>query len=330
MYIRKSIQNHRPLLISLLVSLLILIHGLFLVFNKVYGQQPTGSNIELSPAKINVSVESGDTFTQTFRIGNYSGSSQTLYIFMRDFTVINEEGTPDFFENSQLDEEARRFALSQWVELPYDSVNVANNEVVEVEAVIDVPEDAEAGGHYGAFFVQTQAPEAEGTAIGSVVQITSLMLVNVPGDIEENIIITSAATDRSVYFEDDPQITFVTMLRNEGSVHGIPVGAFYISGGKGAKNKSVIYNQNQGAVLPGAPERRIPETFSLDQKEDSLIPPIGKFNIELIARYGTNNLPLETTVFFWLLPVKFIAVSALIALTGLFVLWRALVSFRKK
>lgn len=328
MYIRNNMKNLKKLTLSLL-ALLIIVPVLFLSLSKVYGQQPRASNIELSPAKINEVVNPGTTFTQTFRIGNYSGSDQTLFIFMRDFTVINEQGTPDFFENSQLDEEARRFALSQWVELPADSINVKNNTVAEVEAVITVPEDAEAGGHYGAFFVQTQAPEAQGTAIGSVVQITSLMLINVPGDIEENIVITEAFTDKPMYLEDNPEITFVTLLKNEGSVHGIPAGAFYVSGGKGAKNKSIIYNQNQGAVLPGAPERKITETFSLDKREDSLIPPIGKFTIELVSRYGTSNLPLETTIFFWLLPAKFIAVSALIAVAAVFVLWRVVMSFKK-
>jgi len=321
-------KKHNKLSISLL-ALLIIVPALFLSLGKVYGQQPRASNIELSPAKINEVVEPGTTFTQTFRVGNYSGSDQTLHIFMRDFTVINEQGTPDFFENNQLDEEARRFALSQWVELPTDSINVKNNTVAEIDAIIKVPEDAEAGGHYGAFFVQTQAPEAQGTAIGSVVQITSLMLINVPGDIEENIIIKKAFTDKSMYFEDAPKITFVTLLENEGSVHGIPAGAFYVSGGKGAKNKSIIYNQSQGAVLPGAPERRITETFTLDKKEGSLIPPIGKFTIELVARYGTNNLPLETSIFFWLLPAKFIAVSALVAVAAIFILWRVVKSFKK-
>jgi len=325
---KNKIKNHKKFITGL-ASFLVLIPLLLVSLKGVHGQKTKSSNIELSPAKINVSIEAGKEFTQTFRIGNYSGSPQTLHIFMKDFTVINEEGTPSFYEYSQLNEEARRFALSQWVELPYDSINLANNEVAEVDALIKIPTDAEAGGHYGAFFVQTQAPESEGTAIGSVVQITSLMLINIPGDIEESIVITSAFTDKSVYLEENPEIMLTTMLKNEGSVHGIPVGAFYVSGGRGAKNKSIIYNQNQGAVLPGAPERKITEEFKLSKKDGSFIPPIGKFTVELVARYGTNNLPLETTVLFWMLPAKFIAVSVLAAVVVAFVLWRALKSFKK-
>ena len=296
--------------------------------NVASAQTEGGFNIEVSPGKINVTINPGDTFKQVFRIGNYSGADKTLYVYVQDFTVINEQGTPTFFENDKLDEEARKFALSKWVKLPFETIEVANNKVVEVEAEITVPQDAEAGGHYGAFFVQTQQPESEGTAIGSIGRIASLMLVNVPGAIEENISITNSFTDKTAYYQDNPIITFVTMLKNTGNVHGIPVGAFNVSGGFAAKNKSIIYNQDQGAVLPGAPERRIDETFSLDSK-GGIVPPIGKFTIDLIARYGTSNLPLETTIFFWLLPVKFIAITVLTVAVVIFVLWRALVSFKK-
>ena len=327
MSIRKKIKVYRKILTALVLTTVV-VPIIIASYNKAHGQTVPGFNIELSPGKINVSVEPGETFTQTFRIGNYSGSDRKLYIYVQDFTVINEEGTPTFFENKDLDEEARRFALSQWVKLPSETVDIENNKVAEIEATISVPEDAEAGGHYGAFFVQTETPESTGTAVGSVGRLVSLMLINVPGDVEENIIFTQVTTDKQIYWEDNPEITLTTMLKNEGSVHGIPVGAFHVSGGYGAKSKSIIYNTSQGAVLPGAPERRISESFTLDKK-GSVVPPIGKFTIELVARYGTNNLPLDTTLFFWMLPAKFIAVSALIAVVSLFVLWRALVSFKK-
>ena len=321
---------NNKLKLTAIFSTVIIITLAVLTYSKsVLGQEASGFNIEVSPGKVNLNIEPGDTFTQTFRIGNFSGAEKTFYLYVNDFTVINEQGTPTFFENEELDEEARRFALSQWVELPSESIVIANNQTVEIDAEINVPEDAEAGGHYGAFFVQTQAPETAGTAVESIGRIASLMLVNVPGDVAEEIVIAKAFTDKEIYWEDNPSIEFVTLLKNEGNVHGIPVGAFNVAGGRGAKNKSVIFNQNQGAVLPGAPERRISETFKLEQK-GSIVPPIGKFTIDLVARYGTDNLPLETTIFFWVLPAKFIAISVLTALVTLFVIWRALVSFKKQ
>ncbi len=328
MSISKRLQKTKALTLTFTTTLFIVATLLIANRNNVLSQTGAGFNIELSPGKINVNIEPGDTYVETFRIGNYSGAARTLFLYVRDFTVINEEGSPTFFENEELDEKARKFALSQWIKVPFEQINLENREVREIDVVIEVPEDAEAGGHYGAFFVQTQAPEVSGTAVESVGRLASLMLVNVPGDVDEEVVIAKAFTDKPVYWEDNPKIEFITFLKNEGNVHGIPVGAFNITGGYGAKPRSVIYNTNQGAVLPGAPERRISETFRLDKKS-GLVPPIGKFTVDLVARYGTSNLPLETTIFFWLLPIKFIAISVLTVIVIAFVLYRAFKSYKR-
>ncbi|OGC45455.1 hypothetical protein A2V49_03395 [candidate division WWE3 bacterium RBG_19FT_COMBO_34_6] len=301
----------------------------FLLSHKLKAQTTGGFNIELSPGKVNLSVDPGKSYVQKFSIGNYSGAKRTLYIFMQDFTVFNETGTPTFFENKNTqNEDLAKFSLSQWVKLPTDKIELENNEVKEVEATITIPENAEAGGHYGAFFVQTESPENQGTAIASIGRLVSLMLVNVPGDVKEDIRITKAYTDKQIYFNDNPQVELITYLKNEGSVHGIPLGAFYVGGGYGGKNRSFIYNQDQGAVLPGAPERKLSQSFTLE-KAGAIVPPIGKFTIDLVARYGSKNFPIETTIIFWLLPIKFIAAASLTIIIGAFILWRALVSFKK-
>lgn len=322
----RTTKTHRLLKITLIAIILL---GTLLWFKKE-NASAQGFNIEVSPGKSNLTIQPGDSYVQTFRVGNYSGTKKTLYIYVQDFTVISEDGAPKFFEKGEATEEERRFALSQWIQLPSESIEVENNEVMEIDAVINVPQDAEAGGHYGAFFVQTENPAQEGTSIGSIGRIASLMLVNIPGDVDEEVVINRAYTDKSIYFEENPQIEFITYLQNKGNVHGIPVGAFNITGSGAFKSKSIIFNQDQSAVLPGAPERKISETFKLDTGEQSFIPPMGRFTIDLVARYGTNNLPLETTIFFWVLPAKFLAIAGLSTILGLFIVWRALLSFKTK
>lgn len=318
----KNKTNKRLDLKKILPILLILTVVLLLNNRKTEAE---GFNIEVSPAKVSMNLEKGSTNIQKFRIGNYSGGDRTLYLYVQDFTVINELGTPTFIENES--EADSRYSLRKWVQVPFDQIEVANDEVVEVEVTVNVPEDAEPGGHYGAFFVQTAKPEATGSAIGSIGRFASLMLVNVAGDAKEELVLTQAYTDKDIYWNDNPTFQFVTYVKNNGNVHGVPIGAFNISGGYGFTNKSVIYNQMQGAVLPGAPERKISERFTMEKS--GIIPPIGKFQLNLVARYGSQNFPLETTVYFWLLPLRFIIISLLLALLVLFITWRALVSFKK-
>ena len=323
----RKLDSKKIYILPVLVTSIVLIVSLFYYKNSTFGQtKSTGYNIELSPAKKNISINPGDNYIQKFTIGNYSGSSQTLHLFVQDFTVKSEEGTPEIYDITP--EEGRKFALSQWMVLPTDTVTIPNDERVEVEVQINVPADAEPGGHYGAFIVQTQAPSQEGTAVGAIGRLASLMLVNIPGDTAEEVTIAKAFTDKPIYWDENPTVHFVTFLKNKGNVHGIPTGAFNISGGYGHKSKSVIYNQNQSAVLPGAPERKLVTEFSM-KKGEGIVPPIGKFTIDLVARYGTANLPLETTIFFWMLPVKFIAIALLGTVITLFVAWRALLSFKK-
>lgn len=284
-------------------------------------------NIEVSPAKVNLEVEPGETYTQTFRVGNYSGAEKTLYFYTQDFTVENEEGTPLFLENTDPDNIS--YSLTKWVSISEEELTLENEEVKEVEVEITIPEEAEAGGHYAAFFTQTENPQTIDTsAIGSVGRIASLMLVNVPGDVEENIELKEFFTNKKYYFESDPKIEFTTILANEGNVHAIPTGVVFVSGGQNFKNKNIIYNQKQGAVLPNAPDRKITESFVANTLGN--FPPVGKFKANLLVKYGSQNYEINSQTEFWLLPAKFLAVVGVVVLTVIFMIWRTLVSFKKK
>lgn len=284
-------------------------------------------NIEVSPAKVNLEVEPGETYTQTFRVGNYSGSEKTLYFYTQDFTVENEEGTPLFLENA--DPENLSYSLTKWVKISEESLTLENEEVKEIEVEISIPDEAESGGHYAAFFTQTENPQTIDTsAIGSVGRIASLMLVNVPGDVEENIELKEFFTNKKYYFESEPKIEFTTTLANEGNVHAIPTGVIFVSGGKNFKNKNIIYNQKQGAVLPNAPDRKITESFVANTLGN--LPPVGKFKANLLVKYGNQNYEINSQTEFWLLPAKFLAVVTLIALAVIFMVWRTLLSFKKR
>ncbi len=284
-------------------------------------------NIEVSPGKINRIVEPGDRFVQTFRIGNYADVGKTFYIYTQDFTVKSETGAPSF-DTSQIDQ---RYSLSQWVTLPAKEIFVPAGKVRTVDVTIDVPKDAEVGGHYGAFFVQTDDPsfvqKQEGSVIGSIGRIASLMLITVPGDITEKITLTSFDTDRRIYWQSLPDVTFTATLKNAGTVHAIPTGAIFVAGGMAYKGQNVIFNKEQGAVLPGAPARRITETLAM--RKTSLLPPMGKFTARFLAKYGVGGGEVSSQATFYVIPIKFLAALFLGILAVLFVIHRAVLSFRR-
>lgn len=287
-----------------------------------------GLNVEVSPGKINRMVEPGEMLVQTFRVGNYSDSDRTFYIYAQDFTVSSTSGAPSF-DTAQVDP---RYSLSQWISLPSDRVFVPAGEVRTVDVTIRVPEAAEQGGHYGAFFVQTDDPsfidQQEGSVIGSVGRIASLMLITVPGDVVEDVAVDQFQTDQKIYWNSAPDIAFTAMLKNNGTVHAIPTGAVFLSGGIAFKGQNVIFNKEQGAVLPGAPERHIVEKVQL--RKTSLVPPMGKFDAQFLAKYGVGNGELAAGATFYVIPVKFLAGLFAVIFVVLFVFYRAFLSFGRK
>jgi len=307
--------------------------SLFLItFVALFGVKPNlahaqSYNIEVSPAKVNLKVEPGKTYTQSFRIGNFSGSTKKLYFYTQDFTISNDAGTPMFLEN--VDPNSNTYSLTKWIDLPQTEVEIEDESFEDIEVKINIPEDAEAGGHYAAFFTQTEKPEGEtGSAIGSVGRIASLILLNVPGNVDEDLDLVSFFANKGVYFEDNPKVTFTTVLKNKGNVHAIPTGVIFVSGGNNFNNRNLIYNQQQGAVLPDAPDRKIEQSF--DVVKSSSFPPIGKFNANLIVKYGSQNYELNDHTEFWLIPIKFTVIVLLALLALIFILWRTALSFKKE
>lgn len=298
--------------------------SMFFLQSSVYAQ---GFNIEFSPAKINLTLEAGKIHKEIFTIGNYSDVDRVFNLYVRDFVVRNEEGGPEFLEDTE--QEGSQYSLKNWVTLPFNEVRVAAGDTREVTVTINVPQDAEPGGHYAALFVETDAPSdaPSGSSVGAVGRIASLMLVGVPGDVLEDLNVVEFSTDQKIFYADAPTVEVTTRLENKGSVHGIPTGALFIRGGLSGTNQTVIFNQAQAAVLPGAPARKITETFVLEK--NGPIPPMGKFTIELLGRYGTAEQELSATYTFWVIPITFLLASLAVVVVIAFVGWRVFLSFKK-
>jgi hypothetical protein len=288
-----------------------------------------GLDVEFSPVKINETVRPGESLVKTFKVFNASYTEGTFYTDIQDFKVSSELGSPTFFEG--IANPDARYSLRSWLEVEEEfkkSITVPARSFGSFEVTIDVPENAEAGGHYAAVFLQTAPPASEGnTSVSSVGRIASLLLINVPGEVDESLVVEDFSTNKEIYFEGNPRVLFSTHLKNEGTVHAIPTGAFFISGGSYFRPRSVLYNINQLAVMPGAPPRKITESFVMEK--EGLIPPFGKFEVILLANYGSAGQDVEKTLTFWVLPAKFFLVVFIALVGGVFVLWRVLLSFRR-
>lgn len=338
-------QNIKKTILGLIISTITLLILGSINQRKTMAQ---GFNLEVSPAKVNIQLTPGETYTQTFRVSNYSGAPKSFSIYTQDFTVADQTGKPLFLDQEDL---KYPYSLSKWINLEETQIEVADEEVKEVEVKIEVPENAEAGGHYAAFIVQTGSPledtteaESAGTGIGAVGRIAALILGNVSGDIVEDLDVVSFKTDKTIYYEHNPNITFTAEVQNKGNTHLVPTGAIFLEGGSNYTNNAVIFNNKLAAILPDTPARLIKEYTQL--KSESAVPAFGKVNATLLLKYqnstrdnsnsgntpttedNRNEITVQTS--FWLIPRNFVVGIVLGGLVMTFLIWRTLVSFLRK
>lgn len=283
-------------------------------------------DIEISPVKESLTLDPGTTSVQTIRVRNGTDSDQTFFFNKEDFTIGDNQGNVEFFEPG-IDRD-RTHSLEDWLSFEGESIVVPAQDETSFDVFIDVPRDAEPGGHYAAVFVQTSPPvleDGEASSVSTVGRIGSLLLVTVPGDVNEGLELVNFAAEQTDNDEGGSVIQFLTTLRNTGNVHVEPAGQISFSG-VGVSNEPIQFNDGQSSVLPGTPERVFEDEIQLESS--GLIPPIGRVTAELTLTYGENGetLTMQTSIMVW--PLGFIGVAVGILLVGLFVAWRIFLSFR--
>ncbi len=303
---------------------------LFIIFfcalNPVGLRAQSGFHIELSPAKLNLTLEQGETKELVYRIGNYSGKQQDFRITLGDFIVDNKNGKPVFVDSNSA--EAKLYSLSKWMNLPESSISVPDQTVVEFKVNLAIPEDLDPGGYYGAVFVETGQLNGQEnqSGVGSIGRITGIIHVRVPGEVTEDLDMLQFNTEKKIYWHVPEEIKVTSHLKNKGNVHLLPVGAYNLSGGLGKYQKNVFYNQDQAIVLPMAPFREIVDEISLEGDMFSLI---GKYNLELLARYGQTDKNIESNLTFYIIPLPIVIVLAFIIVGSVIITWRVIISFKK-
>lgn len=258
--------------------------------------------ITVAPAKQEVMVNPGEKTAVVVKFINQGTTPISGPLKAADFIVEDSEGTPIFLEeNNQLP--SPRFAAAQWVELPYDRITIAPKESVIIQAKINVPNDALAGGRYfGIYFEpggEIANPEAEsGAETPITIRLAALIYLRVAGSIEESAFITQLSAPR--FLEYGP-ITIKAEIKNKGNYHIRPKGTISITSVFGKKiDEKIIKEAN---IFPDT-SRFFENT--LGQKWL-----FGKYKIDMTAAYGETGKVLTATVFTWIIPWRLIVIIIL-------------------
>jgi len=247
-------------------------------------------SIGISPLIFEITGNPGDVIENFVKV--YNSSTDTAVSMKMEVEDIAPTG-----EIGQVILEApetETYSLTRWIKCEPEEFDLNPREEKFVKFTIQVPENAEPGGHYGSVLAGTKAVAGPGMAGTAIIQrIGALVLLTVPGAMEENLIVKDFTAPH--YSEYGP-IPFEIRFENKGTVHVKPTGYITVTNWLGKKvGDSEIAPRN---VLPGGVRKF---EASLPQKWFFA----GKYTATLTGSYGiANTLLTPTVITFWAFPWK--------------------------
>lgn len=304
----------KPLVFTILFILLLI------PLSSVSAQQQTErkfNGIIIQPAIEFLEVDRSEVTSGTIRLTNDFEQEQTitLYPIFFLFSQSGESGEPDLYLNPSLPESADG---SKWFDTVQESVTLQQGEFLDVEYVVNVPIDAEPGGHYVAV-IFSEDENLELTDVTLNRSIGTLFFLNVSGDVQTGGELIEFRSVRNWY--DFTPFEFETRYRNDGNTHDVIGGNIFIHRGDITNPTGEIeVNSNGQVVLPGL-IRSYLNTFNgglISRAED------GTFRIDLASwrqlYLGEYDATLklfhdspsgertisEKTISFWVIPWQLI------------------------
>ncbi len=274
--------------------------GLILVvFLGLVTAQEGGGRIAVTPLTFEFTAERGQSDGDFIRVMNSSFDDDVrVRMEVEDMFPEGEEGRVVL---QSPEEDLESIAISRWVRFDPEEFTLEPREERRVRFTIEVPEDASPGGHYAGLIASSADPIGPG-AVGVVQRIASLVLLTVPGEMEESLSVIDFGTATDYY--DRGPATFVTRFENSGTVHLRPDAEIEIVDIFGREVDTVQVEKRN--ILPGAVRR-----IETDWDRDWLLGI--RYTANLTGTYGEDGSLNSVSTSFWAFPWRLgIALLALL------------------
>jgi len=300
LFFTKKLNSFLVDLVILGMAVALILAWIFLGSHAAHAQEV---GLTISPLTFELTADPGDTITNELRVFNPTSNRFSVDMDVEDFTATGELGSV-IVETT----EDETYSLKKWVVFDPPTFSLDPGEKQFVRFVINVPAEAEPGGHYGSILATIKASIGEVSGTGVTSKVGALVLLSVPGTVTENLIVEEfSAPD----FQEGGPVPFVARFSNTGSVHVRPIGFVQITNLLGRKVEDVPFPQKN--VIPGA--KRLVEFDWLPSGFTA-----GRYTASLVGHYGQTNIPLSAVTTFWVLPWKQLSVLGFGLLVGLFLL----------
>lgn len=265
--------------------------GFFL--NLIYFSPTKAVRVAITPLVFELTGEKGGMAESEVRVMNPS-YDETITVKMESEDIF-PEGEEGRIRLEVPPTERIPFSLSSWISFEPGRLTLGPREEKPVKFTIKVPENSEPGGHYAAVIAKIETVGlGGGVAVGVVPRVASLVLLTVPGPMEEKLSVIEFITEKN-YYEFGP-VKFLLRIENSGTVHVKPTARLTVNNIFGQKVGEVSFETR--TILPNSIrklETELPKKWLW----------AGKYTATLTGTYGPNNIPLEIkTITFWAFPWK--------------------------
>ncbi len=260
-----------------------------------------GSGLNISPTRTELVVDAGKTTSFKINISNVSGQDITAKVYINDFESDGQTGEPKIIidNDKQLATSVKGFLKD------VNDIPLKKDEKKEVEIRVEIPNNTAPGAYFGvvryaAIPAGREAPESGQVALTA--SVGSLVLIEVPGNIKEQIQVLSAKAfsgdkSRSFFSAQPDQIR--VEIKNNGNGFSKPFGRVSLMRGKKEVYSYELNNTDPKAnILPNS--NRTFTEFIKDSKKVIKTP--GKYTVVANLSHSQGGEVITQTSSFWYVP----------------------------
>ncbi|HWB38848.1 MAG TPA: hypothetical protein VG604_01250 [Candidatus Saccharimonadales bacterium] len=299
-----------------------------------------GFNIVTSPLPIKIQTAPGKTVTTELRLNNQGNQPERIKVGLMKFGATGETGQPDLFDLKPTD------TYASWVHFSPAEFTAQPNVWTSVKMTINIPPGASLGYYLAVTFSRANQPGVKATTqLHGAVATLVLLDVHTANE-KRDLQVASFSTDHGLY--EYLPANFNVKLHNGGNIYLTGSGNIFVQRG-GKTVDTLDFNSAGGSVLPnsnrvfkvawnngfpyfkqrivnGKPVNKYSLTWNFTKLNRFRI---GHYTAKLLVVYdnGKTDVPLESTLSFWVLPWKLMLVGLVVlALIGyaLFMLVRSI------
>ncbi|MFA6424301.1 MAG: hypothetical protein WCV83_03255 [Candidatus Magasanikbacteria bacterium] len=272
----------------------------------------------IGPGKTELRLNAGDRDAKNINVTNRYGTAMDFKIEIEDFAGSSNPEDALVL----LGGEKGPYSLRDFLHPEVFTFRLNQGERITIPVVVNIPQDAQPGGLYGAVIITTQPIANNSTAdqnstkgnITIVSRVASLFFVRVNGDVLESGKLLSFTADKNYYTE--PKINYRFLYQNDGSVYLNPYGLLTVKNIIGTEIEQIQISPY--FVMPG----------SVRQKDINMSRSLmfGRYSATLQLNRGYSDVIDTKTIYFWVLPWKQVILS-ITALFGLIVIFKLVSSW---